>query len=67
MLNYNGEDHGLTQLKNRKDYTIRMKQFFDHYLKEQLQPEWMLYGISAIEKGINLRYDLVDEDKVKEE
>ena len=67
MLNYNGEDHGLTQRKNQKDYTIRMKQFFDHYLKNQLQPEWMLYGISAIEKGINLRYDLVDEDKVKED
>jgi dipeptidyl aminopeptidase/acylaminoacyl peptidase len=67
MLNYNGEDHGLTQRKNQKDYTIRMKQFFDHYLKNELQPEWMLYGISAIEKGIKLRYDLVDEDKVKEE
>lgn len=67
MLNYNGEDHGLTQRKNQKDYTIRMKQFFDYYLKGALQPEWMLYGIPAMEKGINLRYDLVDQDKVQDE
>ena len=31
MLNYNGEAHGLRQDKNRKDWAIRMQQFFDHY------------------------------------
>ncbi|HYG40830.1 MAG TPA: prolyl oligopeptidase family serine peptidase, partial [Cytophagales bacterium] len=67
MLNYNGEYHGLTQRKNQKDYTIRMKQFFDHYLKGTLPPEWMFYGIPAMEKGIKLRYDLVDQDEVDEE
>ncbi|MCS7019372.1 MAG: prolyl oligopeptidase family serine peptidase [Cytophagales bacterium] len=56
MLNYNGEKHGLTQRKNRKDFTIRMAQFFDHYLKDAPMPAWMEKGIPMTEKGINLGY-----------
>lgn len=56
MLNYNGEKHGLTQRKNRKDFTIRMAQFFDHYLKDAPMPTWMEKGIPMTEKGINLGY-----------
>lgn len=56
MLNYNGEKHGLTQRKNRKDFTIRMSQFFDHYLKGAPMPAWMEKGIPMTEKGINMGY-----------
>ncbi|WP_448518707.1 prolyl oligopeptidase family serine peptidase [Rhodoflexus sp.] len=56
MLNYNGEKHGLTQRKNRKDFTIRMSQFFDHYLKGAPMPAWMEKGVPMIEKGINAGY-----------
>jgi dipeptidyl aminopeptidase/acylaminoacyl peptidase len=53
MLNYNGDKHNLTQLANKKDLSIRMRQFFDHYLLGQPAPEWMTEGIPALEKGKN--------------
>lgn len=34
LLNYNGARHWPLQLQNRKDFNIRMAQFFDHYCKE---------------------------------
>jgi dipeptidyl aminopeptidase/acylaminoacyl peptidase len=56
MLNYNGEKHGIMERRNRKDFTIRMAQFFDYYLKDAPMPPWMKEGVSATEKGI--RYGL---------
>lgn len=53
LLNYNGEKHGLTQRKNKKDWTIRMAQFFDYYLKDAPMPLWMKDGIPATEKTLN--------------
>ncbi|MES2329925.1 MAG: prolyl oligopeptidase family serine peptidase [Bacteroidota bacterium] len=53
MLQYDGEGHGLSDKKNRTDYTIRMTQFFDHYLKGAPAPKWMLFGIPAKMKGID--------------
>ena len=44
--------------KNRKDFNIRMQQFFDHYLKGESKPMWMVRGVPAIEKGINQGYEL---------
>jgi len=38
------------------DLTIRMKQFFDHYLKGESAPSWMENGIPAIKKGKDLGY-----------
>lgn len=52
LLSYNGEQHNLTKWPNRVDLSIRMKQFFDHYLKNAELPEWMLKGIPAIKKGL---------------
>jgi dipeptidyl aminopeptidase/acylaminoacyl peptidase len=53
MITYNGEKHGLTQRKNRKDWSIRMAQYFDYYLKDAPQPEWMSRGIPVTEKTLN--------------
>ncbi|MBK6345382.1 MAG: S9 family peptidase [Bacteroidales bacterium] len=36
LLNYNGDEHNLSRRANMKDLDIRMMQFFDHYLKENL-------------------------------
>lgn len=52
LLSYNGEEHNLTKWPNRVDLSIRMKQFFDHYLKGAEMPEWMSKGIPAIKKGL---------------
>ncbi len=53
MMQYNGEDHGLQERRNRKDWSIRMGQFFDHYLKGAPEPKWMSEGVPAIMKGID--------------
>lgn len=54
MLNYNGEAHNLVERRNRKDFSIRLSQFFDHYLKGIAMPQWMEKGIPAVEKGSNM-------------
>jgi len=54
MFNYNGEDHGLNKRVNRVDWTIRMQQFFDHYLKGEPAPVWLAQGIPATKKGEDL-------------
>ena len=61
FLNYNGEPHWPLKLQNRKDFNIRMAQFFDHYLKAAPLPVWMERGVPAIEKGINQGLELIDQ------
>ena len=61
FLNYNEEPHWPLKMQNRKDFNIRMQQFFDHYLKAAPMPVWMKRGVPAIEKGINQGYELVPE------
>jgi dipeptidyl aminopeptidase/acylaminoacyl peptidase len=60
FLNYNGEPHWPLKLQNRKDFNIRMAQFFDHYLKGAPLPVWMHRGVPAMEKGINQGYELME-------
>ncbi|HKS41872.1 MAG TPA: prolyl oligopeptidase family serine peptidase, partial [Blastocatellia bacterium] len=50
MFNYNGEPHGLRKRANQKDYTMRLQQFFDHYLKGGPRPEWMEKGIPYLQR-----------------
>ncbi len=57
MINYNDELHGINERKNRKDWTIRMAQFFDHYLKGAPAPVWMKEGVPATLKGISWGLD----------
>ncbi len=58
LLVYNDEGHNLTKVKNKQDLSIRMMQFFDHYLKGDPAPVWMTQGVPAVMKGKDLRYDL---------
>ncbi|WP_298418265.1 prolyl oligopeptidase family serine peptidase [uncultured Kordia sp.] len=62
MLVYNNEAHNLRKMKNKQDLSIRMMQFFDHYLKNAPAPTWMTKGVPRSQKGINFGYDL-DEEK----
>ena len=41
MLQYHGETHDLGDWENRKDYSLRLMQFFDFYLKGSPLPTWM--------------------------
>lgn len=41
MLNYKNEGHILQNITNRIDFTKRMIDFFDYYLKGGKQPDWL--------------------------
>ncbi|WP_298512410.1 prolyl oligopeptidase family serine peptidase [uncultured Kordia sp.] len=58
MLVYNNEAHNLRRMKNKQDLSIRMMQFFDHYLKDAPAPMWMTKGVPRNQKGINFGYEL---------
>mgnify|MGYP003667503869 CR=1 FL=1 len=62
FLNYNGEPHWPLKMQHRKDFNIRMAQFFDYYLKDAKKPMWMKRGVPAIEKGIKQGYELIDKE-----
>lgn len=47
MLQYDEEGHGVYEEKNCLDYTFRLEQFFDHYLREKPMPVWMSKGVPA--------------------
>lgn len=60
LLNYNGEPHWPVKLQNRKDFNIRMQQYFDYYLKGAPMPKWMEGGVSAVEKGKRQGLELIE-------
>jgi dipeptidyl aminopeptidase/acylaminoacyl peptidase len=53
MLQYDGGGHSAGDTKEAVDYSTRMSQFFDHYLKGAPAPKWMTRGIPARLKGID--------------
>jgi dipeptidyl aminopeptidase/acylaminoacyl peptidase len=48
LLEYPGENHGLARPANQQDYTVRMKEFFDHHLKGAPAPEWLENGVPRL-------------------
>ncbi len=44
FLQYHGEPHHPQRYANKMDYTIRMKEYFDHYLKGAPAADWILEG-----------------------
>ncbi len=56
LLNYPGEPHWPLKLPNKKDFQVRMSQFFGHYLKGEPMPQWMKEGVPATEKDFTLGY-----------
>lgn len=60
MLNYNGNPHWVMGQRNRRDFAIRMQQFFDHYLMNAPEPEWMALGVPAVNKGEELGLELLE-------
>lgn len=60
MLNYNGNPHWVMGDANRRDFAIRMQQFFDHYLLDAPEPEWMAVGVPAVNKGKEMGLELLE-------
>jgi len=64
MFSYNGEKHGLRKRINQKDYTRRLQEFFDHFLKGAPAPEWMQKGIPYLQREKEKeKYRVTDEDE----
>jgi len=51
MITYNKEPHWPTKFVNKKDWAIRLQQYFDHFLKGAPAPVWIKEGVPAIKKG----------------
>lgn len=59
MVNYKGEGHFVLKPAAQRDWTIRMRQFFDYYLKQTKMPRWMAEGIQLKDRGYDQKYDLL--------
>ena len=44
FLQYRNEPHHPKKYANKLDYSIKMKEYFDHYLKGAAAPKWMTDG-----------------------
>ncbi len=55
MLQYKGENHGLRKPENMRDYSYRMLEFFDHYLKGKPAPKWLEQGIPHLKLKDHLK------------
>ena len=64
LLQYVGENHGLAQPRNQKDYTIRMREFFDFYLKGDPAPDWLKDGIPRLKMEEHLKSRQKKTDKI---
>lgn len=49
MITYRGENHGIAKLPNRKDYAVRMLEYFDYMLKGKPAPEWWSKGVNRLD------------------
>jgi dipeptidyl aminopeptidase/acylaminoacyl peptidase len=50
FLVYNGENHGLSNESNQKDYHGRINEWFGHYLKGEPAPPWITEGLDYLEQ-----------------
>jgi dienelactone hydrolase len=55
MLEYIGENHGLAKPVNQRDYTVRMREYFDHYLMGAPAPDWMVSGVPRLKMDEHLK------------
>lgn len=55
LLQYVGENHGLREPTNQRDYTVRMEEYFDHHLKGMPAPDWWVNGVPRLEMDAHLK------------
>lgn len=51
MLQYDSSTHVIWNKKDALDYTLRLTQYFDHYLKRMPPPVWMTHNTYSTSKG----------------
>ncbi|NQX54431.1 S9 family peptidase [Pedobacter panaciterrae] len=57
MLAYPNGSHELSG-RNAEDFSARMMQFFDHYLKNKAAPVWMIDGVKAASRRFTADFQL---------
>jgi len=57
LLQYDHGSHVLGKYEDLTDFTIRVQQFFDHYLKGTPPSKWLTHGIPARLKGLETGYE----------
>jgi dipeptidyl aminopeptidase/acylaminoacyl peptidase len=62
LVQYKGENHGLVKMENRKDYAVRMMEFFDHHLKGRPAPEWLQNGVDRLKLSEHLENRLFENE-----
>jgi dipeptidyl aminopeptidase/acylaminoacyl peptidase len=62
LLEYVGENHGLSRPANQKDYALRMTEWFDTFLRDQPAPDWLTQGVPRLkmESHLKTRRPMVD-------
>ncbi len=50
LVSYPGQGHHATKLENKIDFQQRMERFYDHYLKDNPAPDWMIQGMPYLKK-----------------
>ncbi|MGD2122368.1 MAG: prolyl oligopeptidase family serine peptidase [Gemmatimonadota bacterium] len=50
LMSYPGEPHHLRVYENQRDFQIRMRQFYDHWLRDKPAARWMESGRSFLQK-----------------
>jgi dienelactone hydrolase len=55
LLQYAGENHGLSRPANQRDYATRMAEWFDHHLKGAPAADWIREGVPRIRMDEHLR------------
>jgi dipeptidyl aminopeptidase/acylaminoacyl peptidase len=54
LLEYVGENHGLTRPANQRDYASRMTEWFEHHLKGAPPADWIVKGVPRIRMADHL-------------
>ncbi|HEY3286176.1 MAG TPA: prolyl oligopeptidase family serine peptidase [Gemmatimonadaceae bacterium] len=69
LLEYVGENHGLSRPANQKDYAVRMQEWFDTFLRDMPAPDWLKDGVPRLqmEQHLKDRRSLVDPTAKKAE
>ncbi|MBL8270956.1 alpha/beta hydrolase family protein, partial [Steroidobacter sp.] len=57
LLQYNRGNHSL-EGRSAEDFSVRLAQFFDHYLRDAPPPKWLTEGVPARLKGIETGLEL---------
>lgn len=67
LLQYKGETHSVRKFENNLDYSIRMKEFLDHYLKGDSAPDWLTDGIPYLRMKFHLEQRAEELERIKKE